>query len=59
MLRKFFEGPYALYWVEVLSLMGMLRVGVPRLRELTSKLIKVSKAPACCDGHEERDSNWL
>jgi len=59
MLRKFFEGPYALYWVEVLSLMGMLRVGVPRLRELISKLIKVSKAPACCDGHEEKDSNWL
>jgi len=53
MLRKFFEGPYALYWVEVLSLMGMLGIGVPRLRELTSKLIKVSKAPACCDGHSE------
>ena len=42
MLRKFFEGPYALYWVEVLSIMGMLRIGVPRLRELTSKLVKVS-----------------
>jgi len=44
MLRKFFEGPYALYWVEVLSIMGMLGIGVPRLRELTSELIKVSKA---------------
>jgi len=43
MLRKFFEGPYALYWVEVLSIMGMLPIGVPRLRELTSILIKVSK----------------
>jgi len=53
MLRKFFEGPYALYWVEVLSIMGMLRIGVPRLRELTSKLIKVSKAPACCGGHSK------
>jgi len=53
-LKKFFEGPYALYWVEVLSLMGMLGIGVPRLRELTSKLIKVSKAPACCDGHSKR-----
>jgi len=51
MLRKFFEGPYALYWVEVLSIMGMLRIGVSRLRELTSKLIKVSRALACCDGH--------
>jgi len=53
MLRKFFEGPYALFWVEVLSLMGMLRIGVPRLRELTSKLIKVSRAPACRDGHSK------
>jgi len=44
MLRKFFGGPYALYWVEVLSIMGMLGIGVPRLRELTSKLIKVSKS---------------
>jgi len=50
MLRKFFEGPYALFWVEVLSIMGMLRIGVPSLRKLTSKLVKVSTAPACCDG---------
>jgi hypothetical protein len=49
-LRKFFEGPYALFWVEVLSIMGMLRIGVPSLRELISKLVKVSTAPACCDG---------
>jgi len=48
-LRKFFEGPYALYWVEVLSIMGMLRIGVPSLRELTLKLVKVSTAPVCCD----------
>jgi len=47
-LRKFFEGPYALFWVEVLSIMGMLGIGVPSLRGLTSKLIKVSN---CCDGH--------
>jgi hypothetical protein len=44
MLRKFFEGPYALFWVEALSIMGMLRIGVPSLRELTSKLVKVSTA---------------
>ena len=49
-LRKFFEGPYALYWVEVLSVMGMLRIGVPSLRELISKLVKVSTAPASCYG---------
>jgi len=54
-LRKFFEGPYALYWVEVLSIMGMLRLGVPSLQDLTSKLVKVSTAPACCDG----DSNAI
>ena len=48
-LRKFFEGPYALFWVEVLSIMGMLQIGVPSLRELTSILVKVSTAPACCD----------
>ena len=49
-LRNFFEGPYALFWVEVLSIMGMLRIGVPSLRELISKLDKVSTPPACCDG---------
>ena len=52
-LRKFFEGPYALFWVEVLSVMGMLRIGVPSLRELTSTLVKVSTARACCRGHPE------
>jgi len=49
-LRIFFEGPYALYWVEVLSITGMLGIGVPSLRELISKLVKVSTAPAFCDG---------
>jgi len=52
-LRKFFEGPYALFWVEVLSILGMLRIGVPSLRDLTSTLVKVSTAPACCDGDSE------
>jgi hypothetical protein len=50
MLRKFFEGPYVLFWVEVLSIMGMLGIGVPSLRELASKLAKVSTTAACCDG---------
>ena len=52
-LRNFFEGPYALFWVEVLSIMGMLRIGIPSLRELTSTLVKVSTAPACCDGNSK------
>jgi len=59
MLRKFFEGPYALFWVEVLSIMGMLRIGVPSLRALTSKLVNVSTALACCNGDSRIDSNWL
>jgi len=49
-LREFFEGPYTLFWIEVLSIMGMLRIGVPNLRELTSKLVKVRTALACYDG---------
>jgi len=53
MLRKFFQGPYALFWVEALSIMGMLRIGVPSLRELTLKLVKVSTAPVCGDGDSE------
>ena len=56
-LREFFEGPYALFWVEVLSIMGMLRIGVPSLRGLTSKLVKVSAAPACCDGDSKTNLN--
>ena len=48
-LRKFFEGPYALFWVEVLSIMGRLQIGVPSLGELTLKLVKVSTPAVCCD----------
>jgi hypothetical protein len=44
-LREFFVGPYALFWIEVLSIMGMLRIGVPSLRKVTSALFKVSTAP--------------
>src|SRR5258706_13840075 len=50
-LKKFFEGPCPLYWIEVLSIMGMLRIGVPNLRKLTSTMVKVSGAPACYHGH--------
>ncbi len=41
--KKFFEGPCPLYWIELLSTMGMLRIGVPSLRKLTSTLVKVSR----------------
>ena len=46
-LRKFFEGLHALFWIEVLSIMGMLRIGVPSLRKLTSTLVKVSRDSVC------------
>jgi len=49
MLKKFFEGPYLLYWIEVLSLLGMLQIVIPSIRELTSKLALVRTAPACYD----------
>ena len=31
-LRKFFRGLYGLFWVEILSIMGMVLIGVPSLR---------------------------
>jgi len=35
-LRTFFEGLYPLFWVEVLSIMGMVPIGAPCLRRLLS-----------------------
>ena len=35
-LRRFFEGLYPLFWIEVLSIMGMVPIGVTGLRELLS-----------------------
>ena len=45
-LRKFFEGPQVLFWIEVLSLMGMVSVSIPSLRRVLSTWIKVSIIPA-------------
>ena len=42
-LKKFFEGSYVLFWIEVLSIMGMVPIGVPRLRKLLS-WVRVSLA---------------
>ena len=42
-LRRFFEGLYPLFWIEVLSIMGMVPIGVPGLRKLLS-WVKVSLA---------------
>ena len=41
-LKKFFEGPYTLYWIEVLSIMGMVPIGVPSLRRVISTWVGVS-----------------
>jgi hypothetical protein len=57
-LRRFFEGPYALFWIEVLSIMGMLRIGVPSLRTVISTLVKVSTVPACIHGYSKRVLTW-
>jgi len=40
-LKKFFEGLYPLFWIEVLSVMGMVSIGAPSLRGVIS-LVKVS-----------------
>jgi len=45
-LKKFIEGLYPLFWVEVLSIMGMVPIGAPSLRVVTS-WAKVSTAPRC------------
>ena len=42
-LKKFFEGLYGLFWIEVLSIMGMVSIGVPGLRKLVS-WVRVSLA---------------
>jgi len=42
-LKKFFKGLYPLFWVEVLSIMGMVPIGVPSLRRLLS-WVRVSKS---------------
>ena len=44
-LKRFFEGPYPLFWIEVLSIMGMVPITVPILRRVIY-WVKVSTAPA-------------
>jgi hypothetical protein len=46
-LKKFFEGLYPLFWIEVLSIMKMVPIGAPSLRRLVS-WVRVSTSPACC-----------
>jgi len=44
-LREFFDGLYPLFWVEVLSVMGIVPIGAPSLRRVIS-WINVSATPA-------------
>ena len=44
MLKEFFEGLYVIFWVEVLSITGMVPIGAPSLRRAIS-WVKVSSAP--------------
>ena len=42
-LKAFFEGLFPLFWIEVLSIMGMVPVGAPSLRRMIS-WVKVSSS---------------
>jgi hypothetical protein len=53
-LKEFFEGLCPLFWVEVLSIMGMVPIGAPCIRRVIS-WAKVSPARACI----QSDSDWL
>ena len=46
-LGRFFEGLYPLFWIEVLSVMRAVPIGVPSLRRLLS-WVKVSTSSVCC-----------
>ncbi len=48
-LKRFFGGLYPLFWVEVLSIMGMVPIGVPSLRRLLS-WVRVSTSASCYVG---------
>jgi hypothetical protein len=60
-LKELFEGLNPLFWIEVLSIMGMVTVGAPSLRRLISWL-KVSRAPVydlfICEDHSDFAIGW-
>ncbi len=57
-LGRFFKGLYPLFWVEVLSIMGMVPIGAPSLQRLLS-WVRVSISPACCQFAFKADPKWL
>ena len=46
-LKKFLEGLYPIFWVEVLSIMEMVPIGAPSIRRLLPR-VRVSTSPARC-----------
>ena len=44
-LKRFFEGCYPLFWIEVLSLMGMVSISIPSLQRVILTWVKASSAP--------------
>ena len=52
-LERFFEGVCPLFWIEVLSILGMVRIGAPSIREVTS-WAKVSAAPTCIQDNSDK-----
>ena len=49
MLKEFFGGLHGLFWVEILSIMGIVPIGAASLRQVIS-WAKVSSAPHCHNG---------
>ena len=51
-LEEFFEGLSPLFWIEVLSILGMVPIGAPSIRRVIS-WVKVGPAPACFLGNSD------
>ena len=51
-LKTFFEGLYPVFWVEVLSIIGMVPIGVPMLRRLLS-WVRVSTSQLAASLHSK------
>jgi hypothetical protein len=51
-LEEFFEGLCPLFWIEVLSILGMVPIGAPSIRSVIS-WAKVSSALACILGNSD------
>ena len=57
-LTKFFEGLCPLFWIEMLSIMGMVPICAPSIRRATS-WVKVCAAPVCCSFTFQDNSDLL